>query len=474
MTAGRSRRTSVRPPASSPTRAAARDGLGLWTDLYQITTAVAYYQNHMMQPATFELFVRSLPAERGYLVAAGIDEALDYLEALHFDATDIEYLRSQPALRKAPDGFFRWLRRLRFTGQVRAVAEGTPVFALEPIVQVTAPLPEAQIVETYLLSVVNFQTTVASKASRIVEAARGRPVVDFGFRRAHGPNAAVSAARAAYIAGCAGTSNVAAGRKYGIPVFGTVSHAFVMACPSESEAFRLYRRAFKDETLLLVDTYDTIGGVNRAIALGDTIKGVRLDSGDLLALSREVRRILDQAGYRETKIVASGNLNEFRIAELLDAGAPIDMFGVGTDLVTSRDAPALEGIYKLVEVGEGSERRCLIKTSSGKETLPGRKQILRAFDDDGRAAGDRLARAGEPPRPGEEPLLRLVMRNGRRAGRRAGIERIRAVARDGVARLREDVRALRAPAAYPVTVSERLAELEAEVRREIAVRERSP
>jgi nicotinate phosphoribosyltransferase len=355
------------------------------------------------------------------------------------------------------------------------VAEGTPVFANEPILQVTAPLTEAQIVETYLLSAINFGTLVATKAARVVEAAAGRAVVDFGFRRAHGPHAALAAARAAYLGGCAGTSNVEAGRRWGIPVFGTASHAFVMACPSETEAFRRYHRAFPGETLLLIDTYDTLQGVKRAIALGDRIKGVRLDSGDLLALSREVRRMLDDNGYRDTKIVASGDLDEHRIAALLAEHAPIDVFGVGTALVTSRDAPSLEGVYKLVEVGEGEHARGRIKTSAGKETLPGRKQVFRAYDAEGRPRGDRIGRMGELPRPGESPLLEPVMRAGKRIGAPTPVDRLRAVACENVRRLPDAVRALRGPAEpYPVVVSDSLRRLTDDLRREIREEDRRP
>jgi nicotinate phosphoribosyltransferase len=336
-----------------------------------------------------------------------------------------------------------------------------------PILQITAPLPEAQIVETYLLSVVNFATLVATKAARVVDAAAGRWVVDFGFRRAHGPHAAVIAARAAFLGGCAGTSNVEAGRRWGIPVFGTASHAFVTACPSETEAFLRYHKAFPGEMLLLIDTYDTLQGVKKAIALGDPLKGVRLDSGDLLALSREVRKMLDGAGYRDAKIVASGDLDEHRVAELLARGAPIDVFGVGTSLVTSRDAPALEGVYKLVEVGEGANARGRVRTSAGKETLPGRKQVFRSFDPEGGPTGDRIARIGELPRPGEVPLLQPVMRAGRRIGTATPIDRLRAQAGENTRRLPENVRRLEDPAPYPVAASEPLRRLTEDLRREI-------
>ena len=464
-------RVSAPPPLPA---VASAGTLGMWTDLYQLTLAAAYHVNHMNDAATFELFVRHLPSHRGFLLVAGLEEALDYLEAARFSPDDWEYLRGLPQLQGVPEDFFSYLARFRFTGDVRAVPEGTPVFAGEPILQVTAPLPEAQLAETYLLSVVNFATLVGTKAARMVEAAAGRSVVDFGFRRAHGPHAAVSAARSAFLGGCIGTSNVEAGRRWGIPVFGTASHAFIMACPTETEAFQRYHRAFPTEMLLLIDTYDTLQGVKKAIALGDPLQGVRLDSGDLLALSREVRRMLDDAGYRDTRIVASGDLDEHRIAGLLDQGAPIDVFGVGTSLVTSLDAPALEGVYKLVEVGEGEQALGRIKTSAGKETLPGRKQVFRTFDAAGRPPGDRIARIGELPRPGEQPLLQPVMRGGRRVGDRVPIERLRGQAGDNVRGLPDGVRALTAPAVFPVTISESLQRLTDDLRRELREREARP
>jgi nicotinate phosphoribosyltransferase len=458
-------------PQIPPAVPAATAGLGTWTDLYQLTMAAAYHVNRMAETATFELFVRQLPPDRGYLVVCGVDEAIEYLEHVRFTEADVAFLRSLPQLRTAPDAFFQSLARFRFTGEVRAMPEGTPVFAGEPILQVTAPLPEAQLVETYLLSVINFETLVATKAARVVEAAAGRAVIDFGFRRAHGPHAAVEAARAAYVGGCAGTSNVEAGRRWGIPVFGTASHAFVMACPSETEAFRRYTRAFPGENLLLIDTYDTLRAARHAIALGDPIKGVRIDSGDILALSREVRRILDDAGFKETKIVASGDLDEYRIAQLLADGAAIDVFGVGTALVTSRDAPSLEGVYKLVEVGEGEDARGRVKTSSGKETLPGRKQVYRTFDADGRPQADRIARLGELARPGETPLLAPVVRGGKRSGPRIPIDRVRSLSGENVRRLPDPVRRLRSPEPYPVALSEGLERLTREVRDEVHARE---
>lgn len=458
----------ARPPvARVPRPVAAEGGLGAWTDLYQLTMAAAYHVNRMADTATFELFVRHLPPQRGFLVVAGIEEVLDFLARVRFEESDVEYLRGLPQLRGVPEDFWTYLARFRFGGDVRAMPEGTPAFANEPILQITAPLPEAQLVETYVLAAVNFATLIASKAARVVEAAAGRAVVDFGFRRAHGPHAAVAAARAAYIGGCIGTSNVEAGRRFGLPVFGTASHAFVMACPSETEAFQRYHRAFPGEMLLLIDTYDTLQGVKRAIALGDPLKGVRLDSGDLLALSREVRRMLDDAGYRDANIVASGDLDEFRIAALLADGAPIDTFGVGTALVTSRDAPALEGVYKLVELGEGTLAQGRIKTSSGKETLPGRKQVFRAYDAEGRPVGDRIARIAELPRPGEQPLLQPVMRAGRRVAPPQPLDHLRTHAAEAIRRLPEGLRRLRDPTPYPVTVSEALRRLTDELRREI-------
>lgn len=433
---------------------------GLATDLYELTMAAAYFESGMSsEVATFELFVRHLPPDRGYLIAAGLEQAVEYLQNLRFDANSIHYLRSLPVFGSVGEGFWEYLRAFRFEGDVNAVPEGTAVFAGEPLLQVRAPIIQAQIVETFLLATLNHQTLIATKAARVVEAAAGRGVVEFGARRAHGFDAAIYGARAAVIGGCIGTSNVLAGRIFGIDVYGTAAHSFVMAFDREIDSFRAFQRTFPRHTILLIDTYDTLEGARRAAQLGPGIRGVRLDSGDLLALSREVRRILDEAGLRDALIVASGDLNEYRIAELLAAGAPIDLFGVGTDLITSRDAPALGGVYKLVAVDRDSRHRPVRKLSPEKATYPEAKQVFRTYDEQGRMVEDTLALADEAL-PGE-PLLRPVLRHGELVAALPALPVIRERARLQREALPEGVRRLREPDVYPVRLSAGLQELAA-------------
>jgi len=392
------------------------DTVGLLVDLYELTMAQCYFREGKNELATFDLFVRALPPQRAFLLNAGLDTVLDYLEGLRFGPQALDYLRS---LGLFDEEFLDYLRRFRFSGDVRALPEGEVFFPPEPVLQVTAPRIEAQIVETFLLNQVNFQVMVATKAARVVLAARGRPVVDFSPRRDHGTDAALKAARSSYLAGCAGTSNVLAGMLYGIPVYGTMAHSYVMSFDSELEAFRAYARHFPDQCILLIDTYDTLQGARLAAQVADELRraghrlrAVRIDSGDLLELSRQVRRILDEAGHPEVQILASGDLNEYRIAELLDQGAPIDAFGVGTEMGTSYDAPALGGVYKLVEDESGYR----IKRSTGKVTLPGRKQVWRVYRD-GVLHEDVITLADEPGPPGAEPLLVEVMAGGVRSVR---------------------------------------------------------
>ncbi len=351
--------------------------LALATDLYELTMAGAYFVNRVTATATFELFVRELPPQRSFLVAAGLAPVLDYLEDLRFTGADVDYLRTVPAFADVQAEFFEYLHAFRFSGEVWAIPEGTVVFPNEPFVRVTAPIIEAQIVETFMLASVNFQTMIASKAARVVAAAAGRDVVEFGSRRAHGTEAAMYAARAAYIAGCAGTSNVEAGLRFGVPVFGTIAHSWVMAFDDEVEAFCRYLRAFPRNATLLIDTYDTVAAARRIVGAGLRPQAVRLDSGSLADLSRAVRRVLDEGGLQSTRIFASGDLDEGQIAALVGAGAPIDAFGVGTRLSTSSDAPSVGGVYKLVEIEVDHTVRRTIKTSPGKTTLPGRKQVWR-------------------------------------------------------------------------------------------------
>lgn len=411
------------------------DDLSLLTDLYQLTMLQSYWRRGMREHATFDLFVRHLPANRRFLVACGLERALAYLASLGFGYEDLDYLRS---LERFDADFLAWLAGLRFTGDVWAMREGEVAFAGEPLLRVTAPLPEAQLVETFLLNAMLYATGVASKAARVVIAARGRVVVDFSPRRDHGVDAALTAARAAYVAGCAGTSNVLAGKRYGIPVFGTMAHSYVMAFDDETSAFRAYAEEFPDGAVLLVDTYDTEEGVRRAAAVGremasrgETLRGIRLDSGDIIALARAAREILDEAGLREAQIFVSGDLNEWRVEEIVSAGAPVDAFGVGTELGVVVDAPALAGVYKLAEYA-GRGRR---KTSPLKETIPGRKQVWRrdGFSD--------LIAAEDEPVADARPLLRRVMRGGR-VEETSGIAEARARCGASVAALPKKLRDL--------------------------------
>jgi nicotinate phosphoribosyltransferase len=436
--------------------------LSLLTDLYELTMAAGYFEHKIGARATFELFVRSLPAERAFLVACGIEAALDYLENLHFSPEEIDFLRRQPAFRSISDDFFEHLRHLRFTGDVAAVPEGTVVFAEEPLMQITAPILEAQIVETYLLSVINFETLVAAKAARVVRAAGSRQVLEFGTRRAQGPEAGLRAARAAYIGGCAATSNVLAGFLYGIPLAGTAAHSWTQAFSTERESFEALLDSFPESAILLMDTYDTLSAAELAAGLGRKIPGVRLDSGDLLEKSRRVRDILDRHGLQETQIVASGDLNEFKIAELVAQGAPIDFFGVGTELATSRDVPALNVVYKLVEIEENGRVEYKTKFSEQKAYAPGRKQVLR-FIQDGYYHHDVICRADESA-ANALPLLRPMMRDGKRLAPPPTIEEIRAHARESLAKLPDEFKTLRAAPRYPVWKSAALARLHEEVR----------
>jgi nicotinate phosphoribosyltransferase len=369
--------------------------------------AAAYQAAGIEHEATFELFVRSLPAERRFLVAAGLDDALAGLESWRFDAADADYLAG---LALFPDGFVARLAGLRFTGEVWAVPEGEAVFAGEPLLRVTAPVVEAQVVETWLLNRIASQTMLASKAARVALACGDRSFFDFSARRDHGVDAAMATARAAWMCGAAGTSLVAAGRRWGIPLSGTMAHSFVMAYDDERDAFRAYARAFPRSAVLLIDTYDTVTGAHRAVEVADelaaegiAITGVRLDSGDLAALSHQVRAVLDEAGLSGVQIIASGDLDEHAVAALLAAGAPIDAFGVGTRLGTSADAPHLGAVYKLVDDAGGPR----MKLATGKVTLPGRKQVWRLADRDVLALHDEHV-------PGGRPLLVPVMAAGRR------------------------------------------------------------
>jgi nicotinate phosphoribosyltransferase len=435
----------------------------LLTDFYQLSMLDAYRREAMDAQAVFELFVRRLPRERNFLVAAGLQQAVEYLEALAFDERELAWLRSHGGF---SDAFVEHLRGLRFTGDLDAMPEGSVFFADEPVLRVSAPLPQAQLVESRLLNLVHFQTLVASKAARVVLAAPGKLLVDFGMRRAHGEEAALYAARAAYLAGFAGTATVEAARRFGIPAVGTMAHSFVQAHGSEAGAFEAFVRARPRQATLLIDTYDTERAAARVVELarrlageGLHIAGVRLDSGDLAAHAKAVRRVLDEGGCREVTIFASSSLDEQRIAGLLAAGAPIDGFGVGSALDTSADVPVLDAVYKLQSYA-GVARR---KRSEGKATWPGAKQVWREIDArDGTMCRDHLRLVGEAG--AGQALLQPVLRGGRRVGPMPSLEDIRRHHAQQMRRLPPGLRTLEpSTAAYPVEVSAAIRALAHEV-----------
>lgn len=422
--------------------------LGLFTDLYELMMLQAYRAEGMTGTAVFTLFARRLPEQRNFLLACGLASVLEYLEHLRFTDDDLAFLRS---LNTFADDFVESLREFRFTGDVSAVPEGTPVFGNEPILEIVAPIAEAQLVETFVMNQVHVQTVLASKGARVAAAARGRRVVDFGARRAHGIGASLQAARAFYIAGIDATSNVLAGQRYGIPVAGTMAHSYIQAHGDERAAFRAFSRTFPGSALL-VDTYDTLEGVRHVIELIKSVpqevkvSAVRLDSGDLELLARETRRLLDAAGLRSIGIFASSGLDEYSISGLVAAGAPIDGFGVGTGMSVSDDAPALDIVYKLSEYdGEGRT-----KLSSNKPILPGRKQVFRQ-EQDGKSVADVIGRADE--RLEGRPLLRTVMREGKRLpDATEQLSSIRQRTAEELAKLPAHVTAI-TPAAPPYQVS---------------------
>jgi nicotinate phosphoribosyltransferase len=425
------------------------------TDLYELTMAAGYFAaGKADEVATFELAVRHLPEKRNFLVAAGLGQAVDYLRNLQFHSDEIDYLRSLSQFHNAPPEFFDFLRKLRFTGDLFAVPEGTPVFPNEPIAIVRAPLIQAQLVETYLLSTFAFQTTIASKAARCAIAAAGRAVIEFGSRRAHGPDAGMLAARAAFIGGCAGSSNTEAGKRFGIPVSGTAAHSWTMAFENERQSFVALQSLMGENTVFLLDTYDTIVGARLAAELGKPIWGVRLDSGDLLTLSREVRQILDSAGLQSAKIFASNDLDEHRVDELVRNGAPIDAFGVGTALATSSDAPSLSAVYKLVELKTKGTVHYTAKFSDEKTTRPGAKQIYRLEDSDILALQTECSDTF-----GSSPLIRPIVIQGDRIESGPGIADMRSYAETNVVALPSELRDLDHSVPYRVEVSERLGAL---------------
>ncbi len=409
---------------------------GLCTDLYELTMAQSYLEHNKTGKAVFSLFARKLPQNRNFLVSCGLETLIKALGEFRFGDEELKYLKS---LRRFSDSFLDFLREYEFRGDLYAVPEGRIVFQNEPLVQLEGSLPEVQLLETLVINVIHFQTLIASKAVRSYLVAGGRSLVDFGFRRAHGLEAGIYSARASYIAGFAGTSNLEAGRRFGIPVFGTVAHSYIMVFDSEEEAFRAFYKSFPENTVLLLDTYDTIEAVKKAIKLaqeGVKFVGVRLDSGDILSLSREVRKMLDEAGLKEVKIIVSGGVDEYKIEEWLSEGAPIDAFGVGTKFITSADAPYLDMAYKLVEY-EGKPK---VKTSPGKRTFPYKRQVVR-FYEGGKMHHDEVVLHNSKTEG--EKLVREVIRDGTLVEKLPTLEEIRNTLLEDIEKLPDPLKALK-------------------------------
>ncbi len=431
--------------------------MGLLTDFYELTMCAGYFENHKTESATFDLFVRRLPPNRSYFVFAGLEQALQYLRSIRFNEEQIAYLRTQGL--KAD--FLEYLKGFRFTGEVHAVPEGTIVFPNEPLIRVTAPIIEAQLIETFLLNTVNLQTTIATKASRAVTAAQGKSIIEFGLRRTQGTDAGMKAARCSYLAGCNGTSNVLAGMRYDIPIFGTMAHSYIMFHDTEQEAFETFAKAFPEDSTFLIDTYDDLAGAENAATVaiqiekqGHKLKAVRIDSGNLAVISRKVRAILDKHGLTYVKIFASGDLDEYKITSLLRNGAKIDSFGVGTRMSTSNDRPYVDAVYKLSEKQEKGIFIPAMKLSKDKITLPGKKQVFRQNDTKGNYARDIIALEHE--RIEGEALLQKVMEKGSIASDLPSLEEIRATALTNLSRLPNRYKRLRNAPKYPVTLSPEL------------------
>jgi nicotinate phosphoribosyltransferase len=438
----------------------------LLTDLYELNMVASYLRRNMNGQATFSLFVRRLPETRGFLVAAGIEGCLDYLEQLRFEDDDLRYLGEVLKFRPSDLEAFK---AFRFTGDVWAVPEGRAVFAGEPLVEVIAPLPEAQLIETFLLNRITYETTIASKAARCVIAAAGHDVIDFSFRRTQGIEAGLDVARLSALVGFAGTSNVEAARRYGLTASGTMAHSYIEAFPSEVEAFHAFAEDFPGRTTFLVDTYDTPSGIKNAIAVIQELEltgriGVRIDSGDLLTLSTRARRMLDRAGLQSVRVFVSGGLDEFQIDELMTAGAPINAFGVGTRMGVSADYPYLDTAYKLVDYAG----RPVMKLSRDKVTEPGRKQVFRKHE----PFGDVVGLFDEPAPSGREPLLEALMTNGRRTRPRPALAESRRCFEEDLAVLPEPALRINSPEAPPVRTTERLRQITTETKRALAARVR--
>jgi nicotinate phosphoribosyltransferase len=438
-----------------------QQNMGLFTDFYELTMCASYFDNQKFEPATFDLFIRRLPPNRGYLLFAGLEQVLQYLQGVKFTEEHLAYLKTQGFNQP----FLDYLRNFKFTGDVWAAPEGTVAFPCEPLIRVTAPIIEAQLVETFLLNTVNLQTMIATKASRVVNAARGKAVIEFGLRREHGIDAGMKVARCSYIAGFQGTSNVLAGLAYGIPVFGTMAHSFIMSYEREVDAFRAFAKTFPVNSTLLIDTYDDMAGAEKAVVVakeleraGHKLSGVRLDSGDLTEISRKVRKLLNQQGLRYVRIFASGDLDEFKIEELHRNGAEIDAFGVGTKMGTSADKPYVDVIYKLCEtMSDDGGFAPMMKLSEAKTTLPGRKQVYRFRDAEGKFEKDMIALADE--KVDGEPLMVKVMEKGKIIYDLPSLEEIRAATAENLSRLPDRYKKVTDAPKYPVELSQELENL---------------
>ncbi len=425
-------------------------------DLYELTMAAGYFDHHITDDAVFSLFIRDYPADRSYFIAAGLADVLAELKDYTFSDSDLNYLKRTGFF---TDPFLDGLKDFRFTGTVRAMPEGTVFFKDEPVLEISAPLIQAQLLETILLNTIGFQSVIATKAARCLHAAGGRGLIDFSARRTQGGDASLKVARSSYLAGFSSTSNVLAGKLYGIPVSGTMAHSFVTAFDTEIEAFRAFAKTYPENSVLLIDTYDTIKGAENAVKVagemaqkGQKLIGVRLDSGDMVDLSRRVRRILDDAGLKDVKIFASSGFDEHKISQVIEDGAQIDAFGVGTKMGVSADAPYFDIVYKMVHFKD----RDIRKLSPGKVNLAGEKQVFRKTDENGNYTEDIIGLKNETPSASARPLLETVMENGKRTVSEPSLDDIKKTVRESLSKLDKPYKALKAAKAFPVTLSDRL------------------
>jgi nicotinate phosphoribosyltransferase len=445
------------------------ENMSMFTDLYELTMCASYFDNKRFEPATFDLFIRRISPNRSYFLFAGLEQVLLFLEKVRFTEEHINFLKKQGFKNE----FLEYLKNFKFTGEVWSIPEGTIAFPNEPLIRVTAPIIEAQLIETFILNTVNLQTTIATKTSRVVSAAKGKTVIEFGLRREHGTDAGMKVARSSYIAGCNGTSNVLAGMEYDIPIFGTMAHSFIMLFEKEIDSFRAFVKTFPDKSTLLIDTFDDIKGAEKAAIVakeleekGFKLGGVRLDSGDLAELSKKVRELLDKNGLNYVKIFASGDLDEYKVEKLLKEGAKIDAFGVGTKMGTSADRPYVDIIYKLSEkTNEKGKSSPVMKLSKGKATFPGRKQVFRFKDEGGCFAKDVIALESE--KINGEPLLVKVMEKGKIAYDLPSLEEIRKRALESLSEFPDKYKKLKGAPRYPVELSLGLKKLMKELRKRL-------